>query len=307
MVESVTPEPLNSGSETRASNIRGAFFLLGAGAFFAITAALVKATAQHDVSVFQLLFIRAVLGLLILAPLLYRARIAPWKTDHLQLHLTRAATGGIAVTIGFYAFTILPLATVTAINFTMPLFTTILAVVILKEVVGWRRWSATALGFFGVLVMIQPGTASFDPIALIVLIQAACIAFSVTVVKRFPVKESQLSMMSFTFVSSGIISVWPAMEHWIWPDLTQTFLILAVALSGIAAQAMVLKAYRLGEASYLAPISYTRLLFAGLLGILFFAEYPDTATWVGAAIIIVAAFYTARRSSVRRANPKPAP
>lgn len=305
MVETVTPEPLNSGSETRASNLQGALFLVGASAFFALTAALVKATAQHDISVFQLLFIRAVLGLMILAPLLYRAGVAPWKTDHLQLHLTRAVTGGTAVTIGFYAFTVIPLATATAINFTMPLFTTILAVVILGETVGWRRWCATGVGFIGVLVMIQPGTASFDPIALIVLIQAACIAFSVTVVKRFPVRESQLSMMFFTFVSSGLISVWPAMQQWVWPDLLQSGLILAVALAGIVAQAMVLRAYRLGEASYLAPISYTRLIFAGLLGILFFAEYPDTATWTGATIIIVAAFYTARRSSVRRADPKP--
>ncbi len=302
MVESVTPEPLNSGSETPASNIRGALFLIVAGAFFATTAALVKATAQHDVSVFQILFIRAVIGLAILAPMLYRARIAPWKSDHLQLHLTRAVTGGTAVTVGFYAFTVIPLAAATAINFTMPLFTTILAVVILNETVGWRRWCATLAGFAGVLIMIQPGTAQFDPIALIVLIQAACIAFSVTVVKRFPVKESQLSMMSFTFVSSGLISVWPAAQAWIWPDPVQAFLILSVALAGIAAQAMVLKAYRLGEASYLAPVSYVRLAFAGLLGIVFFAEYPDTATWIGAAVIIAAALYTARRSTAVRSN-----
>ncbi len=300
MVETVTPEPLNSGSETHASNMQGAMFLIGSGAFFAVTAALVKATAQHDVSVFQVLFIRAVLGLAILAPLLYRARIAPWKTGHLHLHLTRAVTGGTAVTIGFYAFTVIPLATATAINFTMPMFTTILAVVILNETVGWRRWSATVLGFIGVLVMIQPGTAEFDPVALIVLIQAACIAFSVTVVKRFPVKESQLSMMFFTFISSGLISVWPAMQQWVWPDFVQGTLILGVALAGIAAQAMVLRAYRLGEASYLAPISYVRLIFAGAMGIIFFSEYPDAATWLGAAIIVVAALYTARRSAVRR-------
>ena len=114
-------------------------------------------------------------------------------------------------------------------------------------------------------------------------------------------------MMFFTFVSSGLISVWPAMQQWVWPNLLQSGLILAVALAGIVAQAMVLRAYRLGEASYLAPISYTRLIFAGLLGIVFFAEYPDMATWIGAAIIITAALYTARRSGVRRTATKPTP
>ncbi len=81
-------------------------------------------------------------------------------------------------------------------------------------------------------------------------------------------------MMFFTFVSSGLISVWPAMQQWVWPDLLQSGLILAVALAGIVAQAMVLRAYRLGEASYLAPISYTRLIFAGLLGIVFLRGIP---------------------------------
>jgi len=300
LVEILTPEPLNSGSETRASNFEAGLVLIGAGAFFATTAALVKTTAQHDVSVFQLLFLRALIGLAILTPLLWHARVIPWKSTHLKLHLTRSVTGGTAVTIGFYSFTVLPLATATSMHFTMPLFVTILAAIILKEAVGWRRWSATVIGFLGVLVMIQPGTAAFDPVALIVLFQAACIAFSVTAVKRFPVRESQLSMMFFTFVSSGMIAFIPAMNAWIWPDWTQTGLILAVSFFGFFAQSMVLRAYRKGEASYLAPLTYVRLLFAGALGMIFFAEYPSVATWVGAGVIIACGIYTARRAEVRR-------
>ncbi len=294
------PEPLNSGSETRASNIEAAVVLIAAGAFFATTAALVKATALHDVDVFQLLFLRALIGLLVLAPLLRRARVVPWRSDHLKLHLTRAVTGGAAVTIGFYAFTVIPLATATAIHFTMPLFVTILAAAILKEGVGWRRWSATTVGFVGVVAMVRPGTAAFDPVVLIVLVQAACIAFSVTVVKRFPVRESQLSMMFFTFVSSGLISAVPAIGSWTWPDLTQAGLILATSLVGLVAQALVLRAYRRGEASFLAPITYVRLIFAGALGMAFFDEYPAATTWLGALVIGAAGVYTVRRAEVRR-------
>ena len=181
-------------------------------------------------------------------------------------------------------------------NFTTPLFITLLAAVVLREKVGWRRWSATTVGFLGVIVMIQPGSAAFDPLALIVLIQALCIAISVGLVKSFPRAESQLSMLFFTFCSSGLISAWPALAHWHMPDLDETLLLLGVAFFGITAQACVLRAYRLGEASYIAPLSYIRLIFAGLLGIVFFAEYPDLATWIGAVVIIAAAFYTARRT-----------
>ncbi|MBN34236.1 MAG: hypothetical protein CMM46_05570 [Rhodospirillaceae bacterium] len=300
LAETITPEPRNSGSETAASNLEAAFFLIGASFFFAVTAALVKASFEHGIGSFQLVLLRAVIGLVILAPLLWHGGIVPWRSNHLDLHMTRSLSGGIAVTIGFFAFTVIPLATATAMNFTMPLFVTILSVLILKEAVGWRRWSATLVGFLGVVVMIQPGTEGFDPIALIVLVQAICIALSVTVVKRFPVKESQLSMMFFTFISSGLIALVPAINEWVWPDWTQSGLILAVALAGIAAQAMVLRAYRKGQASYVAPLSYSRLIFAGALGMIFFAEYPDAATWIGAGVIVLSGIYTARRAEARR-------
>ena len=270
--------------------------MIAAAATFAATAALVKELGDSGVSSFQTVFVRAVVGLLVVGPLLWRRRIAPWRTNHLKLHLSRAVTGGLGVTIGFYAFTVLPLATATAINFTVPLFVTVLACFILKETVGWRRWAATAVGFGGVLVMMRPGSASFDPAALLVLVQAFCIALSVGLVKSFPRGESQLSMLAFTFVSSGLFSVWPAMTDWQAPDARQLVLLAGVAAIGITAQACVLRAYRLGEASYIAPLTYIRLIFAGLLGAMFFDEYPDIWTWFGAAVIVAAALYTVRRT-----------
>jgi drug/metabolite transporter (DMT)-like permease len=289
-----TPQP--SGPQRRRDNLRGAVFMIAAAGAFAATAALVKALGDSGVDAFQTVFVRAVIGLLVVGPMLWARGIVPWRSSHMKLHLSRSITGGLGVTIGFYAFTVIPLATATAMNFTTPLFITLLAAVVLREKVGWRRWSATTVGFLGVIVMIQPGSAAFDPLALIVLIQALCIAISVGLVKSFPRAESQLSMLFFTFCSSGLISAWPALAHWHMPDLDETLLLLGVAFFGITAQACVLRAYRLGEASYIAPLSYIRLIFAGLLGIVFFAEYPDLATWIGAVVIIAAAFYTARRT-----------
>lgn len=286
-----------TGSDVRAGNLRGAVFVVGAAAAFAITAALVKAAGESGISSFQAILVRAVVGLIVIGPLLLRQRVAPWRTRHLKLHLVRSAAGGLAIIIGFYAFTVIPLADATAIGFTTPLFVTVLAVMFLDEQVGWRRWSATVAGFVGVVVIVQPGGDDFDPIALIVLIQALCIASSVVIVKRFPARESQLSMMFFTFISSGLFSCWFAVESWVMPNWHQTFLLLGVAAAGIIAQAMVLRAYRLAEASFIAPLSYVRLIFAGTLGAIWFAEFPDIWVWIGSAIIVAAALYTARRAN----------
>lgn len=269
--------------------------MLGAAAAFAITAALVKALGDTGISSFQTVLVRAIIGLAVIGPLLWRRRIAPWRTEYLTLHLGRAVAGGLAIIVGFYAFTVVPLADATAIGFTTPLFVTVLAVLVLGEKVRWRRWTATAVGFAGVVVIVQPGGSGFDPTALLMLIQASCVALSVVIVKRFPARESQLSMLFFTFMSSGLFSLWFAVEHWHMPDLDQTLLLLGVAAAGIAAQAMVLRAYRLGEASFIAPLSYIRLLFAGALGAIWFAEFPDHWLWIGSAIIVAAAIYTMRR------------
>jgi len=285
------------------ANLRGAAYLLGSAGAFAITAALVKAAGDAGISSFQTVLVRAIIGLIIVVPMLWRRRIVPWHTSYMALHLSRAVTGGSAILIGFYAFTVIPLADATAIGFTTPLFVTVLAVIFLGEQVGWRRWSATAVGFIGVLIIVQPGSAGFDPVSLIVLIQASFIAFSVVIVKRFPDRESQLSMMFFTFTSSGLFSSWWAIDRWVTPDLHQGLLLLGVAGAGIAAQAMVLRAYRLGEASFIAPLSYIRLIFAAILGAVWFAEYPDVWVWTGSAIIVAAALYTARRAGSRDKSP----
>jgi drug/metabolite transporter (DMT)-like permease len=294
-----------TGTSTQAANLRGAAFLLGSAAAFAITAALVKAAGESGISSFQTILVRAVIGLIVIVPLLWRRRIVPWRTSHMRLHMVRAVAGGSAIIIGFYAFTVIPLADATAIGFTTPLFVTVLAVIFLGEQVGWRRWAATVVGFIGVIVIVQPGDAEFDPIALIVLVQALCIAFSVVVVKRFPARESQLSMMFFTFISSGLFSSWFAVERWVMPDAHQTLLLLGVAAAGILAQALVLRAYRLGEASFIAPLSYVRLIFAGILGAVWFAEFPDMWVWIGAGIIVAAALYTARRASAAGGAQRP--
>jgi drug/metabolite transporter (DMT)-like permease len=241
-------------------NLQGAAWMVAAATVFSINGVLVKELAGGGMSFWQIAFARAFFALIALLPFLLRDGAAAFRTDYPLTHLARALCGAGAMTAGFYALSELPLALVTAIGFTSPLFSIVLSVLVLREVVRWRRWSATAVGFLGMLVMVRPGAGTLEP----------------------------------------------ALYHWQDPTLEQWLLLVGVGVVGVAAQAMIVNAYRTGEISFVAPFDYSRLIGAGLLGFLFFAEVPDLYTLVGAAVIIGSSLYIARREA-QLGRPSPPP
>lgn len=281
----------------RQDNLAGAAFCLAAAVGFTVVSVLIKALGATAIDVFQITAVRSLIGLALVAPLLWRRAIVPWKSRHLKIHLLRGVLGGIAVLAGYYAFMRLPLAQVTAISFTVPLFVTVAAALFLGEKVGWRRWSATAAGFLGVLAVARPFQGGFEPALLGALVMAVAIAFSVVLLKRFPARESQLAMLFFFLVISGAMAAGPAVASWQAPDGGEWLLLAGVGVSGLAAQALVIRGFRLGEASFVAPFDYVRLLFAGAAGALVFAEFPDSWTYAGAALIVGSTLYIARREA----------
>ena len=223
----------------------------------------------------------------------------PWRTQHLKIHLTRAVLGGTAVLTGYYAFMKLPLAEVTAISFTVPLFVTVVAVLFLGEIVRWRRWTATGVGFVGVLVVARPFEGAVELATMLAVAMALCIAFSVVLLKRFPAKESQLTMLFFFLVVSGLMAVVPAITEWQNPSMEEWLLLAGVGVMGLISQAIIIRAFRVGEASFVAPFDYVRLLFAGTAGVVFFAETPDVWTYAGAVLIIGSTLYIAHREAMK--------
>jgi len=285
-------------AQIRRNNLQGAGYAIAATIGFTIVSVLVKALGEAEIGVFQTVAVRSAIGLALLAPFFVRAGLVPWKSDHLKIHFTRAILGGTAVLTGYYAFMKLPLAEVTSISFTVPLFVTVAAVIFLKEVVGWRRWTATAVGFAGVLVVAQPFDGAPEPATLLAVAMAVCIAFSVVLLKRFPARESQLTMLFFFLSVSGVVALGPAIANWRTPDLAGWALLGGVGVMGLISQALIIRAFRIGEASFVAPFDYIRLLFAGIAGAVFFAELPDIWTYAGSALIIGSTLYIARREAV---------
>ncbi|MEM7224799.1 MAG: DMT family transporter [Pseudomonadota bacterium] len=279
------------------ANLRGAVWMTLAACGFTLNAALVKSLSATGMDVFQIAFARALFALAALLPLLWRSGVRQLRTRHPWIHFLRSVSGALAMLGGFYAITVLPLAAFTALSFTTPLFTVVMAVLLIGERVRWRRWSATGVGFLGVLIMVRPGAETFELAALIALGMAFGIAFAVTLLKRFPEGESQVAMLFYFSIASILVAGIPAAAVWQTPSLLEWGLLAMVGLLGVASQALLIRAYRTGEASFVAPFDYTKLLLAGLLGFLLFGEVPDATGLVGAAVIVASTVYIARREA----------
>ncbi len=294
------PAPTQRGALDKLSpNQRGAIWMMGATIGFTLNGAMVKALAQLGMDAFQISFARAFFALLAILPFVWHERRTVLKTRYWGTHILRALAGAIAMLCGFYAVSKMPLADVTALGFTQPLFTTLLAFFLLSEVVRWRRWTATLVGFLGVLVIVRPGAETFEPTALAALAMAFGIALAVTLVKRFPANESRVTMLLTFCLTSILLSAPLAFYTWRTPTLPELALLIGVGFIGVASQSMIIRAYQNGEASFIAPFDYSKLLFAGLIGYFLFGEIPDQWTFAGAAIIVGATLYILQRESAR--------
>jgi drug/metabolite transporter (DMT)-like permease len=299
------PERAKAAWLALPGNARGALWMIASGIGFTFMALLIKLLGDRLDS-FQIAFFRCLIGFLAILPFVAGYGLSSLRTRSLGIHLLRGIFGLVAMFSSYYAVAHMPLASYTALSFTKPLFSTVLAVIILREVVRWRRWSATLVGFVGVLVMVRPGAGTFDAAALFALADALSIAFLVTLVKRLPPGETTLVMLFYFGVFSTAAALPPAIVVWRAPALEEYAFLIGIGVLGVLSQSFWIRAYRAGEASVVSPFDYLRLLFAGLAGFLAFAERPDIWTLVGAAIIVVSTVYIARREARLRGAPLPA-
>jgi drug/metabolite transporter (DMT)-like permease len=232
---------------------------------------------------------------ILLLPMIAAGRVQPWHSKRLAGHFWRTAMGTASMVLGFYAVSMLPLADATAIAFSQPLFSVVVAAAIAGEKVRWRRWSATIIGFAGVLVMVRPGEGSLQAGALVALANAAAVAVSILLVKRLSDTETPLMILTQFAIFSTILLALPAIWVWRWPDLWGWTLAVGIALSATIGQYFWVQAFKSGEMSAVAPFEYMRLPFAVFVGWLVWGEMPVIWTYIGAAIVIGSALYIAHR------------
>jgi drug/metabolite transporter (DMT)-like permease len=198
----------------------------------------------------------------------------------------------------------LPMADATAINFISPILITALAVLFLREQVGWRRWTAALVGLLGVLIVIRPGTGAFQMAALLPLLAAASWAGTAIVTRLMSGTDHPTTTLTYSaLVGLGVLTVMMPFV-WVTPTWTEAGLALVMGLLSTAGHGLVVLGYRHASASVVAPFSYVQLIWAGALGFLVFGSSPDQFTFLGAGIIVSSGLYTAYRERVRGSAPR---
>jgi drug/metabolite transporter (DMT)-like permease len=219
------------------------------------------------------------------------------QTRHLGLHAMR----GLLLVAGGYAFyiglSILPLAEATSLIFAAPIFITALSVPLLGEQVGWRRWAAVIVGFAGVLIIVRPGAAAFQPASLFVLVTAMVYALLMISARWVGRGEGMWTMMFYLMLFPTLISGLIVPLTWQPLQMSHLPLFLAMAVFGALGMALISQAFRLGEAAVVAPFDYTALIWASLLGWLVWGEIPGLWTYAGAAVIIASGIYIVLRET----------
>ena len=282
---------------TLPGNVKGAFLILVATFFGAIMGALIKHVGQR-IPVFEILFIRQICVLVIISPIILKTYDTVFRTKAFPLHLMRSTFAAIAMATGFTALVHLPLAEVTAIGFARTLFTTLLALIFLRETVGVRRWSVTIIGFIGVLIVIRPGPDNLNEYAFLALLSSLFVAGIVIVLRRLSQIDPASTIMVYQSFFITLVMAGPAYFFWIKPTWQELVLILAIGALMSVMQWLTIQALKFAEAVAIAPIDYARLLFATALGMIYFSEIPTIWTISGSSVIIASTLYTIRRNAV---------
>ena len=217
-----------------------------------------------------------------------------------RLFVIRAISDMIGAILMVTAISLMPLSTVSSILQTLPLLITFGAVLIFKEKVGWRRWSAVSIGFVGVILILKPGLGDFQISSFVALLAVSFLALRDLVTRKINKDIHSITIALYAFILTvvgGIISI-PLFGQFVTLTLTQWFVVFAITLFGVFSYLMLVLATRSGDISVISPFRYTRLVFALILAMLILNERPDILTLLGAAIIVASGYYTIRREKV---------
>lgn len=291
-----------------SGNARGALWMLGSAATFTLMTTLIKYLGDGYGPMLQT-FYRQLAGLVVMAPFILRDPRAAFATSRPDLMFFRAGGSTLGIILAFYSFQVLPLADANALSFTRTLWIVPLAAFVLGEAVGVHRISATLIGFVGVLVMVQPtGEGAGNWLGAGAALGAAFLfAMTVTAMKIATRDTTTGALMAWAAVLGVVLSIPFALYEWRWPTLPDAALLGAMGVLGVATQYCYINGMAAGDAVAMAPIDYTRLVFAVLLGLALFQEVPSLTTMLGAAIVIAATLYITIRESRLKTPPPPAP
>lgn len=254
-----------------------------------VTIAVAGREATHELSVFQVMLMRSVIGLGLLAPLVMASGGLPaLRTTRLRQHGLRNVVHYAAQYGWFVALTLIPLAHVVAIEFTMPLWTALLAAAFLGERLTARKGVSLLLGLAGVLVIVRPGADGISAGQAIAFAAAIGFAVSVTMTKSLTRTDRPIGIMFWMLVLQSVIGLVPALSVWRWPSAAAWPWVLLVAVCGTFSHYCMARALHHADASVVVPMDFIRVPLTALAGWWIYAERFDLVSVLGAAFILVA-------------------
>lgn len=278
----------------------GCLYITLAGALFSIMLSVVRLAAA-ELHPFEIAFFRFFFGALFMVPYILRHSSGGadnvWRSNRMRTHGLRSVFTVLATLSWFSALAALPIAQAVSLNFTAPLFVTIGAALVLGEVVRFRRWAATVVGFIGVLVILRPGVAAVEPAMALPILAAAFMAVSILFIKSLSRTESVATIITYQNLVPLPAFFIIALFVWTTPSWQVLGLVALIGLLGNLAHFFLTRAFALADASVVMPFDYLRLPFAAAVAFFVFNEVPDPWTWLGAAIIAASAIYIGRREA----------
>jgi drug/metabolite transporter (DMT)-like permease len=278
-------------------NSRGALWMLASAITFTLVTMLIKLLGENYSAAVQT-FYRQLAGLVVLLPAMLKSPRTVFRTTRPGILIFRSTAGTAGMILAFYAYQKMPLADANALSFTRTLWMVPLAAFVLGEAVGARRILATIVGFMGVLLMLQPSArGDMGWPAAAALAASLLIALTITGMKVMTRDHSTLTLMAWSALLGFLLAIPPAMFAWRWPEPVDLALLAAMGVLGTLTQVFYIKGMTNGDAATMAPIDYTRLVFAVILGYLLFGDVPNAMTLVGAGIVVASTLYITWREA----------
>lgn len=269
-----------------ASTLRAAGWMAG-WLTLMVVIAVAGREATRELSVFQIMLLRSVLGMAMLWPLVHAAGgLAAVRTERLPQHALRNVVHYAAQYGWFVALTLIPLAQVVSIEFTMPIWSAALAVMFLGERMSGRKWVAVLLGLVGVAVIVRPGTGELDAGQLIALASAVGFAVSVVLVKSLTRTEAAVAISFWMLVIQSAIGLVPALLVWQWPSAEVWGWVVVVAFCGTYSHYCFARAMQHADATVVVPMDFLRVPLTALVGWLVYSERLDVFTALGVGLIL---------------------
>jgi len=276
-----------------------AFLAIGATLFGSFMGAGVKFLSD-DLHPIIICFYRCLMGLILITPFVARNNFQALQTDNMRLQIFRALINIISMICWFSAISMMHFEKATALGFTTPLFTTVLAVLILGEVIRFHRTAALLLGFVGILIIIRPGYMPFEFGTVLMLIASFSFSFVLIFVKKLSATDSSLTIIFYHLLYMTPAFFILSLFYWENINFNQLIIFILMGASGLLSHWCLAQAFKMSDTTFVMPLQFTKLIWASLIGLFIFAEQPDVWTWVGGVIIFISIVYITYREAFKK-------